>query len=373
MARRLHIFFVFLLAVASLTVILNFLWFLTDGSVGTGLTNASTYFVLVQLSQNDENKKVDEISYELAAKQQTREQMNDVISSELKTVNNISRFHHHSPKPHIVPVHHASDAWNSGFIHRLTVTDLPSIVVSGADCAALFRGNRTEHRKARKFQRTYKKEVVLTEKFIQQTSNCTQFVADRRYAMWPVNREEADFPIAFSILMYKDVEQFERLLRAVYRPQNRYCIHVDKQSLDDVHAAVAAIARCFDNVFVLQPSIEVHWGTFSVLEPELACMKRLLRRSKKWRYFINLTGQEFPLKTNWQIVRILKAFNGSNNMEGIVKRFVFLKKMRFFAPWGRRVAPINEKVNKESGPVAPPCDCRPRNRQNLELCPYICP
>jgi len=230
----------------------------------------------------------------------------------------------------ILDFRHTSDAvhqWYSSYIHRLAVVDLPSINVTGADCTALFSGNAVELIKAIKFESTYKKQDVEPEKFIKQASNCTQFVADRRYVTWPVNREEAEFPIAFSILMYKDVEQFERLLRAVYRPQNLYCIHVDNKSLDDVHAAVAAIARCFDNVFVLQPSIEVHWGTFSVLEPELACMKRLLRRSKKWRYFINLTGQEFPLKTNWQIVRILKAFNGSNNMEGTIERFVFLKKI----------------------------------------------
>jgi hypothetical protein len=40
---------------------------------------------------------------------------------------------------------------------------------------------------------------------------------------------------------------------------------------------------------------------------------------KAWKYFINLTGQEFPLKANLAIVRILKAFNGSNHMEGTPK------------------------------------------------------
>lgn len=161
-------------------------------------------------------------------------------------------------------------------------------------------------------------------RYIKQASNCTAFVNDRHYMMSPVNLEEAEYPIAFSILLFKDVEQFERMLRAVYRPQNLYCIHVDNKSSADIHAAVVAISRCFSNVFVLQRTVDVRWGTFSVLEPELVCMKRLLRRSKKWKYFINLTGQEFPLKTNWQIVRILKTFNGSNNMEGTVKRSDYL-------------------------------------------------
>ena len=62
----------------------------------------------------------------------------------------------------------------------------------------------------------------------------------------------------------------------------------------------------------------------SVLEPELVCMRELLRFTK-WRYFINLTGQEFPLKTNLELVRIMKALNGSNDMEGVLKGSVTYK------------------------------------------------
>ena len=34
--------------------------------------------------------------------------------------------------------------------------------------------------------------------------------------------------------------------------------------------------------------------------------------AKSWKYYINLTGQEFPLKTNLKIVEILQAMNGAN-------------------------------------------------------------
>ena len=39
-------------------------------------------------------------------------------------------------------------------------------------------------------------------------------------------------------------------------------------------------------------------------------------RYTDWKYHINLAGQEFPLKTNLELVRILKAFNGSNLIQG---------------------------------------------------------
>ena len=72
--------------------------------------------------------------------------------------------------------------------------------------------------------------------------------------------EEAEFPLAFSIAMYRDVEQTERLLRAIYQPQNLYCIHVDTKSSLLIHRTVAAIARCFDNVWVATHLDKIKWG-----------------------------------------------------------------------------------------------------------------
>ena len=37
--------------------------------------------------------------------------------------------------------------------------------------------------------------------------------------------------------------------------------------------------------------------------------------AKSWKYYINQTGQEFPLKTNLKIVEILQAMNGANITE----------------------------------------------------------
>ena len=131
---------------------------------------------------------------------------------------------------------------------------------------------------------------------------------------------EAAFPIAFSILMYKDIEQTERLLRAIYRPQNIYCIHVDRKTSYRIYKAMEGIAKCFHNVFLTARRIDVRWGRFSVLEPELMCMEALLQRNRKWKYFINLTGQEFPLRTNYELVRILMTYSGANDIEGTLKR-----------------------------------------------------
>jgi len=75
-----------------------------------------------------------------------------------------------------------------------------------------------------------------------------------------LSSEEAEFPLAFSIAMFTDVEQTERLLRAIYQPQNHYCIHVDTKSSLLIHRAIAAIARCFDNVWIATHLDKIKWG-----------------------------------------------------------------------------------------------------------------
>ena len=204
---------------------------------------------------------------------------------------------------------------------KLTSDDIPQVKVEAVNCVKLFENDTEEQIKADIYHKEHPKLNNSGELLGRLALNCPKFLSDRRYIRRPVSDEERRFSIAFSIMLFKDVEVFERLLRAIYRPQNFYCIHVDKKSPKSVQDAVGAIVKCFANVFMAPKQFDVKWGTFSILEPELSCMEELLKY-KKWRYFINLTGQEFPLKTNWEIVEILKIFNGANNMEGTVKRSV---------------------------------------------------
>ena len=43
----------------------------------------------------------------------------------------------------------------------------------------------------------------------------------------PLNMNEENYAIAFGILIYHEIDQFEQLFRAIYRLQNFYCVHVD--------------------------------------------------------------------------------------------------------------------------------------------------
>ena len=158
-----------------------------------------------------------------------------------------------------------------------------------------------------------------TEIQMEVSENCTEF-SRHLTSTTHVTDLERDFPIAFSILVYRDPEQAVRLLRAIWRPQNVYCIHVDSKSDPDVLSYIESRVTCFDNVFLAPRMINVYWGRFSVLEADLICMEALYNHKTKWKYFINLTGQEFPLKTNYELVRILKFYAGGNDIYGLARK-----------------------------------------------------
>ena len=165
--------------------------------------------------------------------------------------------------------------------------------------------------------------------FIFNKSMCTLFKDLRGYNNYGIHEFELNFPLAFTILTYNNVEQFERLLRAIYRPQNVYCIHIDKKSSNVIHQAIESIAQCFDNVFISTRLERIVYAGFSRLKADLNCMQDLSfpnfahpnlkykNFTLDWKYLLNLASSEFPLRTNYELVKILHMFNGANDIEWI--------------------------------------------------------
>ena len=127
-----------------------------------------------------------------------------------------------------------------------------------------------------------------------------------------INRQ---FPLAFAILMYENVEQFERLLRLIYRPQNFYCVHVDSDASSSVLQGVQSIVQCFDNVILASKQEKVLYATVSRLQADLNCMQDLIKYPS-WKYLLNVANTELPLKTNSELVKILTIYRGYNDIEG---------------------------------------------------------
>ena len=185
---------------------------------------------------------------------------------------------------------------------------------NSVDCKKLMDGDDFTLASARKIMKTRKRQAVSLKSYTW-IVDCDAFKRTRGYILDVPSSIEQEFPLAFAIVAYRDVEQVERLLRAIYRPHNVYCLHIDIKSKQADIDAFNSISSCFDNVLLIRNPTNVTWGGFSVLEAEILCMK-LLWQYKSWKYYINLTGQEFPLVTNLELVEILKAMKGANIADG---------------------------------------------------------
>uniref|UniRef100_A0A803JR75 Glucosaminyl (N-acetyl) transferase 2 (I blood group) n=1 Tax=Xenopus tropicalis TaxID=8364 RepID=A0A803JR75_XENTR len=150
------------------------------------------------------------------------------------------------------------------------------------------------------------------------SSNCKDFILKNNYITLPLSEEEAAFPLAYILTVHKEFETFERLFRAIYMPQNIYCVHVDEKASADFMQAVDSLVQCFPNTFLASKMEPVVYGGISRLQADLNCMKDLLASDVQWKYVINLCGQDFPLKTNREIIHHIKSFKGKNITPGVL-------------------------------------------------------
>lgn len=119
--------------------------------------------------------------------------------------------------------------------------------------------------------------------------------------------------IAYFILVHRYPSQFRKLFNAVYDPSNYYLIHIDKRAGKALYKEVEAFLADFPNSSLLK-SQNVVWGGYSMVDAELKGMKKLLELSLKWDFFINLSGQDFPLKSQSFIKDFLKNNLGKDFM-----------------------------------------------------------
>jgi len=125
-------------------------------------------------------------------------------------------------------------------------SEFPSDRYSNVTCDKLFAGDKAAIMAAKKFSR----RSLSDHEVYELASDCNRLWHLDEYQLTPVRATDVELPIAFTILLHLNAEQFERLLRAIYRPQNIYCVHVDTKSPKSFQSAVKAIVNCFHNVFL---------------------------------------------------------------------------------------------------------------------------
>ncbi|CAF2627077.1 unnamed protein product [Rotaria sp. Silwood2] len=135
-----------------------------------------------------------------------------------------------------------------------------------------------------------------------------------------ISSAELTYPLAFTILIHTNLDQFDFILRTIYHRYNYYCIHVDIKSSLSLYQAIENRVKCVSNIYLSEKRINVTWGDFSVLEAEHICQKVLLKKSLTWKYYFNLANTDLPLKTNFELVEILKLYNNQNDITSLPYR-----------------------------------------------------
>lgn len=112
--------------------------------------------------------------------------------------------------------------------------------------------------------------------------------------------------IAYHILCHANLDQVSRQLDALYAKDDVFLIDVDngkKPNLDPLQGWLA-----HPNVY-LKLDANIGWGGAGTLRKTLNGAFELLQRDRHWQYYIVLSGQDLPLKSNEHIKQRLQELH----------------------------------------------------------------
>ncbi|MEO8484800.1 MAG: beta-1,6-N-acetylglucosaminyltransferase [Betaproteobacteria bacterium] len=101
--------------------------------------------------------------------------------------------------------------------------------------------------------------------------------------------------VAYLMLAHHKPRQFARVFAALYNPVDLFLVHVDRKATAQTHGAIAEVLAGRANVHCLR-SRPLCWGGWSISAIHLEAIRVLLALDVEWRYFANLSGQDYPLK-----------------------------------------------------------------------------
>lgn len=129
--------------------------------------------------------------------------------------------------------------------------------------------------------------------------------------------------IAYFITVHNNPAQFIKMFEKLYNKNQIYLIHIDRKSSAVVTEVIQMYLIKFSNVYLLE-STYIMPGGFSIVQAELNAMQFLLNVNDKWDYFINLSGDHYPLKSQYAICNYL-----SKNLN---KNYLFYYDQNLYRP-----------------------------------------
>lgn len=118
--------------------------------------------------------------------------------------------------------------------------------------------------------------------------------------------------LAYLIMLHDRPAQAMRLLRAIYRPEHRYLVHVDRRAGRRVTGPVDEAIAARPNVRRMRSRMCTYQG-WGAVATQLAGIRDALEHD--WRYFINLSAQDYPLRSQEEIASELAACGGCSLLD----------------------------------------------------------
>lgn len=129
--------------------------------------------------------------------------------------------------------------------------------------------------------------------------------------------------IAYFIMVHHKPDVFKTMFQKIYTRDQFYLIHIDRKAKEETTDEIQMYLVQFPNVYILE-SINIVSGGFSMIQAELDAMEFLLNVSQEWDYFVNLSGEDSPLKSQNIIRKFLTANKGRN--------YLFYYDQKFYRP-----------------------------------------
>ena len=112
--------------------------------------------------------------------------------------------------------------------------------------------------------------------------------------------------LAYIILAHKQPDQVIRLINRLDDAGNYFFIHIDKRANPEVFGQVKARFAERKNVVMLKRHV-TPWGRIGCVRAMLEGIFALVEIGIKFDYAINLSGQNYPIKSNAQINQVMET------------------------------------------------------------------
>jgi hypothetical protein len=102
--------------------------------------------------------------------------------------------------------------------------------------------------------------------------------------------------IAYLIMLHSNLAQVRWLMNAIFTQEDLFIIHIDRKSDHHFSQSIRKYVGNRSNVKYLLSHFVNRFG-WSMVETELRAIKALLSSREEWKYFINVSGDDYPIKS----------------------------------------------------------------------------